>query len=77
MMSGMARKTNALRTLLAAQETAAMKERQPIPPTTAVYELRLNPFRVSLAKARLQIPVQIEEEPQAQCVVKIIHNDPK
>jgi hypothetical protein len=71
--NGMAKKTNTLKMLLDARESA----RQTVPPTTALYlaqllaQLRPHTFKIPPPRARLQIAIQIEEP--APRVVKIIH----
>jgi hypothetical protein len=73
----MARKINSLKTSQEACEPAAAGNRQPMPPTAALYlaQLRPHPLQVPPPGARQQIAIQIEEEPQAPRVVKIIHTD--
>jgi hypothetical protein len=71
----MARKMNALKMSQEARGPAAVSNRQPMPPTTALYFTQLRPhhFKVPPPGPRLQIAIQIEEQPQVPCMVKIIH----
>jgi hypothetical protein len=73
----MARKTNSLKTSPETCGQAAVSNRQPMPPTTALYlaHLRQHIFKVPPPRARQQIAIQIEEQSQAPRVVKIIHTD--
>jgi len=70
----MARKTNTLKMPLESRGQAAVN-RQPMPLAVAPYlaQLRSHYFKVSPPRPRLQVALQIEEQPQAPRVVKIIH----
>ena len=73
----MAKKINDLKALPGACGPAAADNRQPMPPTAALYLAQLRPRspKTPPPEPRQQIAIQIEEEPQAPRVVKIIHTD--
>jgi hypothetical protein len=73
----MARKTNILKTLREARNQESVGDRQPMPPTTALYLAQLRPrvLKVPSPRPRQQIAIQIEEPPQPPCMLKIIHAD--
>ena len=73
----MARKINNWKTPLVACGSAAANTRQPMPSTAALYLAQLRPrsLKTPPPQPRQQIAIQIEEEPQAPSVVKIIHPD--
>jgi len=73
--TGMARKSIILKTSPDARGPVAVSNRQPMPPRPALYlaQLRAHHFKVLPIRPRLQIAIQVEEQPQAPCVVKIIH----
>jgi hypothetical protein len=77
--TGMAKKTMTLKAPPEIRGTAAVNNRQLLPPTTALYlsqllgQLRPHGFKILPSGMRRQIPVQIEEHSQTPRVVKIIH----
>jgi hypothetical protein len=65
---------NVLRLSQEARGRAAVSNRQPMPLTAALYLAQLRPHILKVPpRPRLQIAVQIVEQPQAPRVVKIIH----
>lgn len=74
----MARKINAWKASQAARAQAAVTNRQPAPPTDALYlrQVRPQPLKVPPPQGkRLQIAVETESRPETPRVVKIIHTD--
>jgi len=62
------------------QETGgqpAAGNQQPMPPTTAFYQAQLRQQTLKAPpKARVQIAIEIEEQPQTPREIEIIHTEP-
>jgi hypothetical protein len=73
----MAKRMNAFKLSAAALNPVAMGNRLPMSPTTVLYVTQFRPQALKAAPLppRRQIAIQIEEQSQASCVVKIIHAD--
>jgi len=76
LLKSVARKMNALRASQEARGQAAVSNRQPMPPTAALYLAQLRPSVLKVPpRPRRRIAVQIEEQSQTPRAVKIIHAD--
>jgi hypothetical protein len=73
----MARKMNSLRVSQNVRGLAVVSNRQPVPPTAALYLAQLRPqiLKVPTPRQRQRLTIQMQEQPQSACVVKMIQPD--